>query len=193
MSEDHEVSADLRDAQLPTLIAAMRSDSGPERERSTREILRRFHPLIRKYWYRHAVSEYEDFLQEVMVRLFTALPRLRDEESFPGLLRNIVVAAAADFYRKKQPPSVSIDAVSPEVLGEDFDQALATPLLVRSYMEVLPPREREVLYFSYLEDLSPSQIAARLGVTAGAVRMTKARALRRLHKLLAISGKEPTR
>jgi len=150
------------------------------------EILRRFHPLLRKYWRWQRVCEYEEFLQEVMVRLFGALPNLRDPNAFPGLLRRIVLATAADLLRRNSLEHVDIADVNPEHFAVDFDESTSTPLLVRSYLELLPPREREVLYLSYFDDLDPTEVSKRLGVSAGAIRMTKSRALARLRTLLGI-------
>jgi len=186
MSEGVESGRHASALPIAELIEDLRSH--PTEAKSSEaavEILRRFHPLLRKYWRWHNLGDYEDFLQEVMVRLFTALPHLRDPDAFPGLLRRIVIGVSADSLRRGGPRKEDISDINPDQLAAEFDETLATPVVVRSYLELLPPREQQVLYLSYFADLDPQEVSARLGVSPGAVRMTKSRALRRLRALLA--------
>jgi RNA polymerase sigma-70 factor (ECF subfamily) len=64
---------------------------------------------------------------------------------------------------------------------------------VRDALERLDPRDREVLVLRYLEGLTTGDIAAVLGVRAGAVKMRHLRALERLRSLLdaGSGGSEP--
>jgi RNA polymerase sigma-70 factor (ECF subfamily) len=55
---------------------------------------------------------------------------------------------------------------------------------VRSALERLDPRDREVLVLRYLEGLTTAEIAAVLGIRSGAVKMRHLRALERLRGLL---------
>jgi RNA polymerase sigma-70 factor (ECF subfamily) len=55
---------------------------------------------------------------------------------------------------------------------------------VRSALERLDPRDREVLVLRYLEGLTTDEIAAVLGLRSGAVKMRHLRALDRLRGLL---------
>jgi RNA polymerase sigma factor (sigma-70 family) len=191
MSEASDTRADNTSLPLPRLLEDLRADAGSGRaDEAIREILRRFHPLLRKYWRWQHVGAYEDFLQEVMVRLFSSLPHLRDPDAFPGLLRSIVLATSVDLLRRKSVETVDITDVDPDRFAVEFDESTATPLLVRSYLELLPPREREVLHLSFFADLDPAEVAKSLGLSAGAVRMTKSRALARLRTLLSV---EPRR
>jgi len=170
---------------LPLLLARLRNrDNEDTSSQAAVEILRRFQPLLRKYWAWHRLGGYEDFVQETMLRLFIALPRLRDSEAFPGLFRRIVIGTATDALRHKRFEGSDSAAVDAETLSTKFDESLATAVVVRSYLELLPPREREVVHLLYFEDLDASEVAQRLGLSAGAVRMTKSRAISRLRELL---------
>jgi RNA polymerase sigma-70 factor (ECF subfamily) len=189
MSEVFDDSADSSSLPLSRLLENLRDGTaGSKSSEAAQEILRRFHPLLRKYWRWQNVGEYEDFLQEVMVRLFSALPHLRDPDAFPGLLRRIVLATSVDLLRQKSMRTVDIADINPNHFSVEFDESISTPLLIRSYLELLPPREREVLFLSYFADLSPKEVAQRLGLSAGAVRMTKSRALLRLRRLLRVKS-----
>ena len=55
---------------------------------------------------------------------------------------------------------------------------------VRAALLQLGERDREVLILRYLEELAPQEIAVLLGISAGAVSMRHARALRQLRSLL---------
>jgi RNA polymerase sigma-70 factor (ECF subfamily) len=55
---------------------------------------------------------------------------------------------------------------------------------VREALSRLDPRDREVLVLRYLEGLTTEEVAAVLGIRAGAVKMRHVRALERLRSLL---------
>jgi RNA polymerase sigma-70 factor (ECF subfamily) len=57
---------------------------------------------------------------------------------------------------------------------------------VRSALEQLDPRDREVLVLRYLEGMTTDEIAAVVGVRSGAIKMRHLRALERLRGLLEI-------
>jgi RNA polymerase sigma factor (sigma-70 family) len=170
---------------LPLLLARLRDkDNQANASQAAVEILRRFQPLLRKYWAWHRLGEYEDFVQEVMLRLFIALQRLRDANAFPGLLRRIVIGTATDALRSMHFETPDFAALDPDKLTVEFDESLATAVIVRSYLELLPPREQEVVSLLLFEDLDTGEVAQKVGLSVGAVRTTKSRAIRRLRKLL---------
>jgi RNA polymerase sigma-70 factor (ECF subfamily) len=57
-------------------------------------------------------------------------------------------------------------------------------LRVRTALEQLRPRDREILVLLYMEDLSAVQIGGILGMTEGAIRVRHVRALERLRRLM---------
>lgn len=177
----------LADATLGTLVELLRLRAEPAASHAASEIACRFSPLIRRFWRSNRCGDLEDFSQEVLTRLFVALPHLRSIDAFPGLFRQVVVGAAADYWRRQQPAVVDMsDEDLREIpdLTADFSEELITRLLVRSYLDLLPPREREVLVLLYLADMDVAEAAERLGITPGALRTTKVRALTRLRDAL---------
>ncbi len=54
----------------------------------------------------------------------------------------------------------------------------------RQALEKLPPRDQEVLTMRYLEQMSPAEIAATLGINAPAVNMRHMRALARIRAMM---------
>jgi RNA polymerase sigma-70 factor, ECF subfamily len=61
---------------------------------------------------------------------------------------------------------------------------------VRAALALLPPRDHEVLVLRHLEQLSPGEIGAVLGLCTGAVMTRHTRALERLRALLELCGEE---
>ena len=59
---------------------------------------------------------------------------------------------------------------------------------VRTILEQLGPRDREVLVLRHLEQMSPREMAAVLGISEGAVRVRHLRALQRFRQLLHQAG-----
>lgn len=184
--------ADFSELPLREVIQRLRSGrDNPESSTAATEIVRRFQPLLRKYWIRQRIGEYQDFMQEVMVRLFAALPYLRTLEAFPGLFRRITQGVAADILRRpeaKIQPGHHDEGLASSQLSIVSD-ALSTALVVRSYLEYLPSREREVVRLLFFEDLDVADVALRLKITEGAVRMSKSRAIGRLRTLFMSDDK----
>jgi RNA polymerase sigma factor (sigma-70 family) len=184
--------ADLPALALSEVIALLRlADPDPRASRAATEILRRFQPLLRKYWAWHRLGEYEDFVQEALLRLFVALPRLRDPAAFPGLFRRVVIGTATDVLRAR---GTSLEAaqveMDEEMLVAEFDDSISTPVVVRTYLEHLPPREREVIELSFLDELPVPQVARRMGLTEGGVRTARSRAIARLRSLMGAVTKK---
>lgn len=182
-----ELPHGLAEVALGALVELVRLQAEPAASRAAAELARRFSPLIRRYWRDKRCGDYEDFSQEVLTRLFAALPHLRKVAAFPGLFRQVVVGAAADHWRRHRPGEVDLPDAELEKIAApdaDFGEELVTRLLVRSHLELLPAREREVLRLLYFGDLDVAEAARVIGITPGAVRTTKVRALARLRDAL---------
>ena len=131
-----------------------------------------------------------DAAQEAALHALTGLDGLRDDDAFAawlcGIGRNV-----ARRERRGQPPiaSAEINAVAegavPTRAWEGADRVLAA-------IAALPPGQRDAVALFYLADLSHAQIAARLGISVGAVktRLHKARAA--LRARLADLRREPS-
>jgi RNA polymerase sigma-70 factor (ECF subfamily) len=68
---------------------------------------------------------------------------------------------------------------------DDFSDHVARQLVVRSALADLPTTQHEAITLAYFEDLSQTQIAARLGVPLGTVKTRLRAALERLRHVLA--------
>jgi len=175
-------------AALPVerLVAGLRQADAAAASPYAAEIIRRFEPLLRRAWSQWgSPQDYRDFVQEVFLHLFGGLPCLRDTRAFPGYLRRVVQSVAVSRLRSRRRADSENDPLpDPDTLVDRFDERLMAAVFVRSYLEELPPREREVARLTYLEESSAEDIAVRLALSASAVRATKSRATRRLREIL---------
>jgi DNA-directed RNA polymerase specialized sigma24 family protein len=57
-------------------------------------------------------------------------------------------------------------------------------LVVQSYLNLLPAREREVLALEFVHELPPAEIMVRTGLTRGGISAAKTRGLRKLRDIL---------
>jgi RNA polymerase sigma-70 factor, ECF subfamily len=146
------------------------------------EIIRRFEPLLRYAWRRGGFDvEYSDFVQQVFTELFAGLPALKQTAAFPGYLRRVALSVAARFARRasREAPPVSDPPPPLEEVGAELFARAA----LRTALDQLPRRERQVVEGLFLEEHTAAELASRLGLDEGSVRMAKSRAIKRLRKI----------
>lgn len=175
----------LRELPVAELVAYVKEGDEQDTSGAFLEIARRFEPLLRKTWNAQGRGEYADFAHDVFARTFAALPRLNAAVAFPAFFRSIVLSVAADQWRRKLPQEVDLEGPSLEEWASDVHDLLLTGIMVRSYLEHLGDRERKVLEWDLIDGCSTAEIASRLRLKPGAVRMTKSRALEKLREIFA--------
>ena len=81
------------------------------------------------------------------------------------------------------------DGTSPDGSRPDFNAPdVNLQIDVRRSMDLLKPRERELLWLAYVEGMSHAEIAAATGLGAMSVRLLLFRARRRAAALLGAGG-----
>ncbi|MFM7113203.1 MAG: RNA polymerase sigma factor [Planctomycetota bacterium] len=159
-----------------------------------------YSPLLR-FWIRHegiAADSVDDILQETLKSAFGAIGQFRRNDgsgSFRGWLRTIVRRRAADHFRRHTGEQQG----KPEILAEVPVPAQKDPAELEAEenaVEALKARVMELVrretsekawrmfWLSAVEGLPASEIAARFGVSAAAVRVAKARVLHKLRQLM---------
>jgi RNA polymerase sigma-70 factor (sigma-E family) len=127
----------------------------------------------------------EDVVQDAFTGLASSGTRLRDPDKALAYLRRAVVNRGRSALRRRRTargytPPRSIEAVRPDeraVLAEEHREILAA-------LDLLAPRQREVLVLRYWSGLSESEIAEALGITRGTVKSTASRALDHLETIM---------
>jgi RNA polymerase sigma-70 factor (ECF subfamily) len=132
----------------------------------------------------------EDVAQETFVRAWRHADAFEPGRDFAPWLATIARRAAIDLLRAEQRrPASPLDA------ADDGDAALTTlppnaeqieaVWAVRAAIESLEPSDRELVRLQYLERLTHTEIAERLGIPIGTVKSRTHRAHRKLANRLA--------
>jgi RNA polymerase sigma-70 factor (ECF subfamily) len=172
---------DVSDGQIADQIA-----SGVDAQGAETALYSRFARRIQLYGIRHLGDDQSaaDLVQQVFVSVLQALRagRVESPESLGafvlGTCRHIVwdMRRAEQRQRKIAAECADLEATttSPSLSESDFAQ-------LYQCMQKLPERDNQVVRWTYLEDRSSDDIAARLGLTTGNVRVLRHRALARLY------------
>ena len=133
-------------------------------------------------------AEAEDLLQDVLERAYSRWSRITGNGDPDAYVRQMIVNAAIDRWRRTQRRREQSLAESDEIAARDQSGDLADrDLLLRALAE-LPPRQRAVLVLRYFEDLSEARTATMLGCTVGAVKSQTSRALSRVRQITPPPG-----
>ena len=112
----------------------------------------------------------EDLLQEVCLAATKKFDSLKDKSMFKAWLIGIAKHKCNDYYRKKSAhPHVSLDTL-PETALVMGRAGITVQSVVRDTLELLPEKEKEILYLYFFLDLSQDEIARRLSVPLGTVK-----------------------
>jgi RNA polymerase sigma-70 factor (ECF subfamily) len=140
-------------------------------------------------------ADAEDAAQEAFVKAYYALDRFRAGEPFRPWLLRIVTNEAKNRRRaagRRDRLTLRAAAVAPERRGpgdaapspDAAAIAEETRAVLLSAMEALPDRDRLVIGYRYLLDLSEAETSRALGVRPGTVKSRLSRALGRLRASL---------
>ncbi len=132
----------------------------------------------------------EDVVQDTFTGLWTAPERFRpDRGSLQSFLTTVAHRRAVDIVRSEvarsrrelRPPEPDYSSVEEEVVQRTVSDD------VRRALDQLPEGEREALALAYLEGLSYTEVARRLGQPEGTVKSRIRTGMRRLSASLAQS------
>lgn len=127
-----------------------------------------------------------DAVQQAFVQAWRAASSFSPEADVAPWLFTITWRAAIDTYRKERRHAVvdSDDVVEPSLPGPSME-AVWEAWEVRRALDELPAEERDVVRSAYLDGLTQSETADKLGVPMGTVKSRTHRAHRRLSRLLS--------
>jgi RNA polymerase sigma-70 factor (ECF subfamily) len=183
-----ELNIDVTSLTLEEVVQRLRV--APEEETSVYclEVIRRFEPLLRKHWYRRSYSDdYQDFVHDVFLRLFRGLHNLNEPKALPGYLLKVIFSVRASYTRtgtKRADSKERLEDVKAERIASRADEELLSEIFVRSYLEHLEDKEREVVKLTVLDGYTSGETGKRLGLKADNVRVIKSRALRKLERII---------
>ncbi|EWM13263.1 SigE family RNA polymerase sigma factor [Kutzneria sp. 744] len=119
----------------------------------------------------------EDDVQTVLVRVYTAWPRIRRQDPF-AYARKVLANMVIDRWRRP----IREDATEelPERPIPDLADGVATQEWLLRALALLSPRERTIVVLRHFWDLSEADVAVELKVSVGTVKSTASRALAKM-------------
>lgn len=158
--------------------------------RAFEALFHHFAPKVKRYLLRQGAPEdhAEELAQETMVQIWRKAHQYDAAKAVPGawvfrVARNLRI----DRLRRQRFFEVDIEQVA-EQADEINNHERATDqidgALLASYVEDLPPEQRDVVTMAYFEGLSQSEIGARLDLPLGTVKSRLRLAFGKLRKAL---------
>jgi RNA polymerase sigma-70 factor (ECF subfamily) len=144
------------------------------------------------------VNDYEDakdLLQEGFMKVFQELHRFRNEGSFEGWVRRIMVNVSLEHYKKVVKPGHQLDDISlltdhfQPIADQDIESHLSAEELLL-LVQTLPPAYRMVFNLYVFEGFKHHEIAKQLGIGEGTSKSNLQDARRLLQKKILIMNKE---
>jgi RNA polymerase sigma factor (sigma-70 family) len=138
-------------------------------------VVRRFQDMAYGYAYSMLGDFHlaEDVAQEAFIEAYRQLASLRDAAAFPGWFRRIVATQCGRATRRKQPPSVGLDAAVAVASEAGPAEAAAGQEMRERVLEAvqsLPEHQRTVTALFYIDGYSQNDIAAFLSVPVTTVK-----------------------
>ena len=159
----------------------------------TADLWQRFHRRLVIVGMRRLGSraDAEDVAQETLQRVTRALneKRLRESAALPGFVLQTAVHVCQQWLRKRGREYRALDSYAHEPVEEAVHPLTGLVdderrQVVRAVLQSLPHEDRALLEQIYVQDADPLQLAERLGITPGALRVRKHRILKRLSESL---------
>ena len=133
------------------------------------------------------LRDVDDLVQEVFLLALRKLDSLRDLSRFGAWLSAITRNRANDYYRKASPVDRATDPDAEEqVESRTNDHAVEQEAAITlAVLRTLPETYREPLMLRLVEGMTGPEIAARMGLTHGSVRVNLHRGMQMLREKLA--------
>ena len=143
-----------------------------------------FNSIVREnseklYWHvRRMVNSHEDaddLLQEIFLKVWTALPSYRGEAQFGTWVWRIATNETLNFLRREKVRAAlrlsSIDAeMERKVMADPFIDGTAAEREFAKAVARLPEKQRQVFIMRWWDELSYEEISAITGTTVGALK-----------------------
>jgi RNA polymerase sigma-70 factor (ECF subfamily) len=175
--------ADAPDADL--IRATLDGD-----DEAFRALCGRYGPVLSAYLAGRtpATADADDLLQEVLLKAYRGLHGLRSRQAFGAWIVKIARRELAEFHRsRRRDGPIAEDAATAK---PDLIEAREVSALVLAALGELKDGYREVVYLRLVEEWSTAEIAMKLGMREGSVRMRAARGIAMLREKLNRKGIE---
>lgn len=131
----------------------------------------------------------EDLLQDVFLQALPRLGTLRDVSRFGGWLAVIARNRANDYHRQARPTEELEESGGDSAGAGQAREQVADGIFLLEALRSLPEAYREPLILRFVEGMTGPEIAARMGMKHGSVRVNLYRGMQMLREKLEISRK----
>lgn len=118
-----------------------------------------------------------DIVQEAMIRVYVAWPRIERKGGLNAFARRCVVNVAIDRSRRRSSTEMPSEHASMDRAHGADDHGIAAREALMGALRDLPPRQRACVVLRYFEDLSIAETAQVLRCSEGTVKSQTSRAL----------------
>lgn len=149
-----------------------------EREKAFSEIVSTYSERL--YWHvRHLVSSHEDtddLLQEIFVKVWTALPSYRGDAQLFTWMWRIATNESLNFMRKKnvraslQFASIEDDDMASRIEDDPYFDGDEAQRYLYEAISQLPDRQKAVFTMRYYDDISYKEMSEILDASVGALK-----------------------
>jgi len=136
-------------------------------------------------------DEAEDILQEAFIKIFRNISTFRNEGSFEGWMKRVMINHALNYYRKKRkmPFMEDINAINEtDILDREDPDPLPSPVSAEkltSLIQKLPPGYRMVFNMYVFEEFSHKEISMELNISENTSKTQLLKARRMLRKKIS--------
>lgn len=147
-------------------------------------LITRYYPTLVRFCTRflHSKSRGEEVVQEVLIKVFHALPKFQGDASFKTWIFRIAHNRCVDEYRRMKneaqhvsEPDESLSDISSDEHTHENQQESLDDLLYK-----LPYEDREILMLKYIAGYNLDEIAELKNLSVSAVKMRSKRAIDKL-------------
>ena len=124
-----------------------------------------------------------DHVQEGLIRVYVAWPRLTRAGNEYGYARKAVVSAFLDHARRRSSTEVATEHQAEQRSAPDVAETVSARVALMAALADLPSRQRACVVLRYFEDLSVAETAKVLGCSEGTVKSQTSRALTSLRSM----------
>lgn len=125
----------------------------------------------------------QDLVQESLVRVYVAWPRLRDVANAEAYTRRVITTTATSWRRRRSFHERPVEVLR-EPPGADPADDLVVHEALWMHLLQLPPRQRAAIVLRHYADLSEAQTAEAMGCSIGAVKSSTSIGLKHLRERL---------
>jgi RNA polymerase sigma-70 factor (sigma-E family) len=125
----------------------------------------------------------QDLVQTALCRTFPRWDRIADKGLADAYMRRVMINTRTEWWRSRKLEEVPTENL-PDAIVDDGTERHADRAMLLGALEVLAPKQRQVVVLRHWEQMTTEETAAALGMSTGTVKSTLHRALARLREEL---------